>query len=90
MKYRTRAIALACAVAVSPVEARAFPLGEEPVLAYAWPIVAGALVGTVTRFFLLPLIVPGIASGAAAVGPMVGPPLVGAVAGGIAGYALYR
>lgn len=80
-------------VAVTPAIAQNAPRYESPMIAHVLPIAAGALVGTASTFFILPLIVPAMASTVPVAGPAVASPLagaVGAVVGGVVGYVMFR
>lgn len=79
--------------AATPAIAQNAPRYESPLIAHVLPIAAGALVGTASTFFILPLIVPALASTVPVAGPAVASPLVGAVGavvGGFVGYAMFR
>lgn len=77
----------------APAIAQVGPSAETPLIAHALPIAAGALIGTATSYFILPLIIPALASGATVAGPVVATRTVGAIGaavGGFAGYSMFR
>lgn len=94
MRPFTLAVGLAVmAAAATPAVAQNAPRYESPMIAHVLPIAAGALVGTASTFFILPLIIPAMAATVPAAGPAVASPLIGAVGGvvgGFVGYAMFR
>ncbi|MGE0420416.1 MAG: hypothetical protein AB7O80_26725, partial [Acetobacteraceae bacterium] len=60
---------LVAILGIEPAAAQVAPPEETPLIAHALPIAAGALVGTATSFFILPLVIPALASGATVAGP---------------------
>lgn len=92
MKARLMAFTLAGVLLAAPIASAqsVAPTDNDPLLAHALPVAAGALIGAAAGFFILPLLVPALASATPITGTTVSSPLIGLASAGLGGLLAYK